>query len=89
MTDSLAIVQSIYAAFGQGDVPARLRLPLLILHGAEDRIVPPSGSAEFFQKAGALDKQRRVYAGAYHNLFLETNRAQVFGDIVTWLEAHS
>lgn len=68
---------------------ASLQPPLLILHGAEDRIVPPSGSAEFFQKAGALDKQRRVYAGAYHNLFLETNRAQVFGDIVTWLEAHS
>jgi alpha-beta hydrolase superfamily lysophospholipase len=67
---------------------ASLCLPLLILHGAEDKIVPPSGSAEFFQKAGALDKQRRVYAGAYHNLFLEANRAQVFGDIVTWMESH-
>jgi len=66
---------------------ASLHLPLLILHGSEDKIAPPFGSAEFFQKAGAPDKVRKVYEGAYHNLFLETNRAEVFDDIGAWLEA--
>lgn len=71
----------------QANAPA-LRLPLLILHGAEDKIVPPTGSAAFFQKVTAPAKVRQVYAGAYHNLFLETNRMQVFADIVRWLETH-
>lgn len=70
----------------QANAP-NLRLPLLILHGAEDKIVPPAGSAEFFQKAGAPDKARHVYEGAYHNLFLETNRAEVFDEIAGWLKA--
>ena len=63
-------------------------LPLLILHGEADTIVKPEGSADFFAQAQASDKQRLTYPDAYHNLFLEPNRAQVFADIVAWLERH-
>ncbi|GAB4581522.1 MAG: alpha/beta hydrolase [Anaerolineales bacterium] len=66
----------------------QLRLPILILHGTEDTIVPPNGSAEFFSQISSSDKKRITYPGAYHNLFIETNREQVFSDIVNWIEKH-
>lgn len=66
----------------------QIKLPLLILHGAEDTIAPPDGSAEFFSQISSTDKERITYPGAYHNLFIETNREQVFSDIVHWLEKH-
>lgn len=62
------------------------RLPLLILHGAEDTIVRPAGSAAYWAGVGSADKERHVYDGAYHNLFIESNRADVFADIARWLE---
>lgn len=65
---------------------AQLHLPLLILHGTADTIVPPAGSALFWQQAASPDKERLTYDGAYHNLLLEPNREQIFADIVRWLE---
>lgn len=63
-----------------------LSLPLLILHGEADTIVRPEGSADFFARVQATDKYRQTYPDAYHNLFLEPNRTQVFADIGGWLE---
>lgn len=68
---------------------SRLNVPLLMLHGTDDTIVPPAGAARFFAQVPALDKERLTYEGAYHNLFLERNQAQVFADIVRWLKQHS
>lgn len=65
---------------------SRLALPVLILHGEADTIVPPAGSAAFFQQMPGPDKERLTYPGAYHNLFIELNRNQVFADIAHWLE---
>jgi alpha-beta hydrolase superfamily lysophospholipase len=67
---------------------AQFRLPLLILHGAEDTIVRPAGSVHFLERVSSSDKEHRTYTGAFHNLFIEPNRAEVFGDIVQWLERH-
>jgi alpha-beta hydrolase superfamily lysophospholipase len=65
---------------------ARLRLPVLVLHGEADTIGPPAGSAAFFEQMPGPDKERLTYAGAYHNLFIELNRDQVFADVAQWLE---
>lgn len=64
------------------------RLPLLILHGEADTIVLPQGSARFFEQITASDKERRSYPDAYHNLFIDSNRGQVFADIADWLARH-
>lgn len=64
------------------------RLPLLILHGEADTIVLPQGSERFFEQIPAADKERLTYAGAYHNLFIDSNRGQVFADIADWLARH-
>lgn len=68
---------------------AQLKLPLLILHGTEDTIVLPNGSLAFYSQVGSSDKERLTYEGAYHNLFLEPNREDVFADIVRWIEKHT
>lgn len=65
----------------------RLRVPLLLLHGEADRVVPPAGSAAFLAEAGSPDKTRLTYPGAGHNLPLETCREQVFADLIRWLES--
>lgn len=68
---------------------SRLTLPVLILHGEADTIVPPAGSAAFFAQLPGPDKARLTYPGAYHNLFIELNRDQVFADMAQWIEQRS
>jgi alpha-beta hydrolase superfamily lysophospholipase len=70
------------------DAPT-LRVPLMILHGTADTITSPQGSYEFFEMAGIADKTYKRYEGAYHNLFVETNRAEIYDDIVKWIDAHT
>lgn len=64
----------------------RLGTPVLLLHGAEDTIVPPRGTDAFLAGVASPDRSRRIYPGAFHNLFLEQNRAEVFRDITSWME---
>jgi alpha-beta hydrolase superfamily lysophospholipase len=63
------------------------RVPLLILHGTADTVTSPAGSQSYHDAAGGADKTYRAYAGALHNLFVETNREEVFDDIASWIRA--
>jgi alpha-beta hydrolase superfamily lysophospholipase len=67
---------------------AALLLPLLILHGSADRMVPPQGSREFFAKLRHPDRQLLEYPEGYHGLFADTGADQVLNDLGQWLEAH-
>jgi alpha-beta hydrolase superfamily lysophospholipase len=78
--------ETLKAMAATGAQASHLRLPVLILHGEADSIVPPAGSAAFYEQMPGPDKERLTYPGAYHNLFIELNRNQVFADIVRWLE---
>jgi alpha-beta hydrolase superfamily lysophospholipase len=67
---------------------AALSVPLLILHGSDDRMVPPDGSRGFFTKVREPDRQFREYPGAYHGLFADLNYQEVLQDLEQWIEAH-
>ncbi len=67
----------------------RLRLPLLILHGANDTIVPPEGSAGYIQQVASTDSERIVYPDAYHNLLIDNNRDEVMADIGDWIKGRT
>jgi alpha-beta hydrolase superfamily lysophospholipase len=56
---------------------------------AVDRIVPAPASDAFFQNCGSKDKTRLTYPSAFHNLWLEPNREEVFGDMLAWLSARA
>jgi alpha-beta hydrolase superfamily lysophospholipase len=65
-----------------------LKIPILILHGAEDKVVNPSGSEVVFAQASSVDKTLKMYAGLRHEIMNEPERDQVLGDILAWLEQH-
>ncbi|WP_369174081.1 lysophospholipase [Streptomyces sp. R28] len=62
------------------------RLPLLWLHGDEDRLVPLPGSRVGVEELRGNELTERVYPGARHEVFHETNRAEVFADVTHFLD---
>ncbi|MDB5672860.1 MAG: Lysophospholipase [Alphaproteobacteria bacterium] len=67
---------------------AGLLLPLLILHGSEDRAAKPGGSRHFFESAGATDKTIKLYEGSFHDPLNDLDRETVILDIARWIELH-
>jgi acylglycerol lipase len=66
----------------------RLRLPVLVMHGTEDKLVPSAGSQLINDTVGSPDKTLRMYDGLYHEIFNEPEKEQVLADVVAWLDAH-
>lgn len=67
-------------------------LPLLILHGAADKMTDPSVSKALYEKSKSVDKQLKIYEDAYHAILEgETDETifQVLDNIISWLDAHS
>jgi alpha-beta hydrolase superfamily lysophospholipase len=65
-----------------GGAIARLQVPTLVIHGGDDRLVPPAASAAL---AGLPDCTRKVYPGLVHELHNEPESDAVLGDIVAWI----
>jgi alpha-beta hydrolase superfamily lysophospholipase len=65
-----------------------LTLPLLVMVGTGDRIVPPAASRMVHKRASSADKTLREYEGLYHEILNEPERAEVMDDLVGWLDAH-
>lgn len=66
-----------------------LQLPMLLMHGLADRVVPADGTIALHAIAGAKDKTLRTYDDAYHHLLLDDVRDAATRDIVAWLDAHT
>jgi acylglycerol lipase len=65
---------------------AELRLPLLVMHGTDDRLVPVSSSRALERAAVNADVTTHYYEGLYHEIFNEPERDEVIGDLLTWLD---
>jgi acylglycerol lipase len=74
--------QLLKKSFGQ------FTLPLLILHGTADKVTKPSGSKEFYEKAGSSDKTLKLYEGYFHDPLADVGKQQVMADIQAWIDAH-
>ncbi|CAL9616192.1 lysophospholipase [Streptomyces sp. enrichment culture] len=61
-------------------------LPLLWLHGEDDRLVPLPGSRVGVEALGAGVLTERIYPGARHEVFHETNKAEVHADLLRFLD---
>ncbi len=68
------------------DAVARFRLPLLVLHGAADRLVPIAGGEMVAERAGSEDKTFKRYDGLFHEILNEPERQQELDDIADWLD---
>lgn len=66
----------------------RITLPVLIMHGTDDRATVCHGSQFFYETAGSQDKTLKLYEGHYHDLLNDVGKEQVMADIKTWLDSH-
>ncbi len=64
-------------------------LPLLIVHGTDDKLVPTDGSQELYERAQTSDKALKLYDGLYHEVMNEPERLDVLGDIAAWLDSRT
>ncbi|GAA3836118.1 alpha/beta hydrolase [Streptomyces coacervatus] len=81
-----AFARTLDTAAKGGDIG---RLPLLWLHGDDDRLVPLAGSRvgiEQLSGGGLGNLTERIYPGARHEVFNETNKAEVFADLTRFLD---
>ena len=64
---------------------AEVRVPFLLLHGAQDVLIDPVGSQRFFARATAPGRAFCLYPGMFHEIFNEVDQERVFQDIESWL----
>jgi lysophospholipase len=62
-----------------------LRLPILLLHGSDDKICPMSASQLIYEKASSTDKTLKIYEGLYHEIHNETLYGRILSDIIEWV----
>jgi alpha-beta hydrolase superfamily lysophospholipase len=67
---------------------ANWNLPLLLLHGGADRLVPIGPSRTFFDQVPIADKRMIEYPGGYHEPHNDTNHEQATADLEQWLTQH-
>ena len=67
----------------------RITLPVLIMHGTDDKATVCHGSQFFYDTAGSKDKTLKLYEGHYHDLFNDLGKEQVMADVTAWLLRHA
>ncbi len=65
--------------------PSLGALPTLWIHGEEDPIVPLAHTRTAMEHLGGSELSEKIYPGARHELFNETNRDEVIGDVVAFV----
>jgi acylglycerol lipase len=74
----------------EADAP-QIELPLLVMVGSADPIVPPEGGRMIYERASSADKTLKVYDGFFHELINEPkpDRDRVLDDLAAWLGIHT
>jgi lysophospholipase len=67
-----------------------LKMPLLVFHGTDDRIVDFSGSIRVHESASSKDKTLKLFDGLYHETMNEVDheREKVLDMVVSWIARH-
>jgi alpha-beta hydrolase superfamily lysophospholipase len=65
-----------------------IRLPLLLVCGAEDPIASTRAMRTFFDGVASADKTFKAYPGMLHEPWNEQGREEVYRDISLWISAH-
>lgn len=93
--DPLMYTGGMRAATGAGilnailQVPSlapKVRLPVLVTHGDQDKVMPVQGSRDLHARLGSMDKTLRIYEGWVHELHNDLGRAQYLDETIAWIE---
>ncbi|KAG5562294.1 hypothetical protein RHGRI_005129 [Rhododendron griersonianum] len=65
----------------------RLELPLLMVHGGEDKVCDPESASLVHESAASKDKTLNIFKGMWHQFIGEPNESVdlVFGMILSWI----
>ena len=64
-----------------------ITLPVLIMHGTDDKATVCHGSQFFYETAGSKDKTLKLYEGHYHDLLNDIGKEGVMADIKAWIDS--
>ena len=62
-----------------------ITLPVLILHGTDDKNTKPDGSQHFYDMVGSVDKTLKLYEAGFHDLLNDIDKRVVMQDIQDWI----
>ena len=65
---------------------SRITLPILVMHGTDDRLASVAATKRIFEQFASADKELVIYPGFYHELFNEPEKRDVFEKVTSWLE---
>ena len=65
-----------------------ITLPVLIMHGTEDKATVCRGSQFFYETVGSKDKTMKLYEGHYHDLLNDLGKEGVMNDVKGWIDSH-
>ena len=74
-----------------GSFPERvgaITVPLLVMIGTADEIVPNEGGRMVLNRAQSVDKTLKIYDGLYHEILFEPEGREVAADLIAWLDRH-
>jgi acylglycerol lipase len=66
-----------------------LTMPVLLLHGGDDGLVPADATRLLAESVASNDQTVRIYEGLAHEIFNEPECEAVLADVVAWLDARS
>lgn len=80
------LVELLDAMRGFADVVARLRMPVLIQHGAADQLVPLAATRPLYDQLGSrAERTLHCYDELFHEVYNEPERERVIADLDDWL----
>ena len=68
---------------------AKVTQPMLLLHSAEDHVVPPVNSAIVYAGVGSRDKREVVLTDSYHVATLDHDAEKIFDESVAFIKSHT
>ena len=65
----------------QEEIQERLHeigVPILLMHGADDKVIDPVATEIVYARIGSGDKTKKIWPGLYHEIFNEPEREEVY-----------
>jgi acylglycerol lipase len=63
-----------------------ITLPVLIMHGTDDKATICQGSKFFYETVGSKDKTLKLYEGHYHDLLNDIGKEGGLADVAAWVD---
>jgi len=65
-----------------------LNVPIYVVYGEDDRLVPPRGTEAFYTKLEYADREKYIVPAGYHEPHNDLDKQDVMERIAAWLRAH-